>query len=308
VLKNKMNISLLTRKPTIFSIDYAKEKIRNLFNKKTGPIAVLESMERGLSEMKIEFSTNKKVSAITYVISGINTLKYALEQKKKGLIKLLIVGPAIVVLPDEADKIILDGNIDIIILPSQWNKDLYCSKYPQLEKKIAILPAGVKNVEEENLNKNGLLIYNKNSDEILLKQIIEVIGNKIPYKIINYGHFKQKKYYELLSNYKYLVYLSPSESQGIALQEAWTRGVPTFVWNRGYWEYKGNKWFDPKISAPYLNEKCGMFFKDGEDFKNKLNTFLESRFEPKKYCLEKLSDKVFAHNLLNLITNYEKQH
>ncbi|MEI6528161.1 MAG: hypothetical protein WCO10_00630 [bacterium] len=303
-----MNISLLTRKPTVFSLDYVKEKIRAWLNRKTGPISVLESMERGLRELNIEFSTNKRVSEITYVISGINTLKYALEQKKKGLINLLIVGPAIVILPNEAQEILLSEGIDVIILPSQWNKDLYCSKYPQLENKIAILPAGVKDPAAKDVNRNGILIYNKSSDEIMLKEIVKSITNKTPYQIINYGNFKQDEYYKLLEKYRHLIYLSPSESQGIALQEAWIRGVPTFVWNRGYWEYNGKTWLDDKISAPYLTEECGMFFKDTEDFNKKIDAFLAKDFRPREYCLHNLSDKIFAQKLIGLIENYEKNH
>jgi hypothetical protein len=298
-----MKISLLTRKPGILSLDFLKEKIRFLINKKTGPISVLESIRRGLSELNIDFTINKEFSDITYVISGIKTLKYALKNKEKGKIKKLIVGPAIVVLPNEENNILLNKNIDTIILPSKWNKDLFYSIYPELENKIRILPAGVKKCNDIPQNKDGILIFNKNNNKIT-EEIYNIISNKYKTKIIKYGHFKQKEYYSLLNKYKYLIYISNSESQGIALQEAWVRDIPTLVWNKGFWEYKNIKWNDEKISAPYLNERCGMFFKDIEDFKTKFEYFIHNNYEPQKYCSENLLDKNFAQNLLNVI--YEK--
>ena len=47
------------------------------------------------------------------------------------------------------------------------------------------------------------------------------------------------------------VFLSSSESQGIALAEAWSMNVPTFVWNPKPKELNG-RYFPSVDSAPYL--------------------------------------------------------
>ena len=91
----------------------------------------------------------------------------------------------------------------------------------------------------------------------------------------------------MLANSKFMVYLTESESQGIALHEAWMAGVPTLVWNRGFYFYKGYRWQDEKIPAPYLTPECGSFFKDEIDFENRLGVFLKDyqNFAPRPYSL-----------------------
>ena len=80
------------------------------------------------------------------------------------------------------------------------------------------------------------------------------------------------------------------------------RDVPTLVWNRGYWQYKQYKWQESS-SAPYLNDSCGMFFKNKDDFGNKLNIFIKNlpNFKPRKYSLENFTDKIPAQNYLKII-------
>lgn len=298
-----MEISLLTRRPGIFNLDFPKELIKRILNKKTGPAAVLESLERGLSDLGVKYSVNNKIFDIVHVVYGVKTLEYAIKLKKKGKIKTLIVGPAIVVSPEDAGGIILDANIDEIVFPSDWTKDYYCSKYPELSNKIKIWPAGVSDPGEPDEKKEGVLIFYKNNDK-LLEEIKSYLENRINYSVLEYGKFKQVDYYKLLSRTKYLIYLSNSESQGIALQEAWIRNVPSFVWNRGYWQSGESKWVDEKISAPYLNNQNGLFFKDMEDFINKFDLFITGDFEPRKYCLENLTDRKSAEILINIINKY----
>ncbi len=300
-----MKISLLTRRPGIFSVDYLKEIVKRFLNKKAGPLSVLESIERGFSALNIEYSINNKIHDIVQVVSGVNSLRYALNLKDKGIIRTLVVGPAIVASPEEAGEIIVNKNIDVIVFPSDWTKNYFSSKYPELRDKIKIWPAGVSDPGEPSEKKDGVLIFYKNNDK-LLREIENYLGDKINYRVIKYGKFKQADYYKMLAETKYLIYLSNSESQGIALQEAWIRNVPTLIWNRGFWQSGGNKWFDEKISAPYLNDENGMFFKDMDDFKNKFNTFISNSYAPRKYCLENLTDKKSAEILINIINNYVK--
>lgn len=300
-----MQISLLTRRPGVFNFDYLKEIIKILLNKKSGPLSVLESMKRGLSVIDVEYSVNDKIFEIVHVVSGVNALRYALDLKKKNLIKTLIVGPAIVASPEEEGGIINDPNIDVIVFPSQWTKNYFCSKYPELKEKIKLWPAGVMDPGENSQDKEGVLIFNKNNDK-LTGEISGHLNNKIKYSIIKYGKFRQEYYYKLLDTHKYLIYLSDSESQGLAMQEAWMRNTPTLVYNRGYWESGSNKWTDEKISAPYLNDETGMFFKDIEDFKNKFDIFVSQRYNPRKYCLDNLSDIKSAEILINIINKYVK--
>ncbi len=312
LMNKKMQLFIYTRKPNNhFSKEFLKEVGRFLFKKARGPQAVNDSLMRGLKELNEPFFVNRKSpkldgSEIFFVNTSLDALKWLIELKKKGKIKMLIAGPNLVAFPNDHDKIILNKNIDYILFPSQWTKDFFCSKYKELEEKIKIWPAGVMTCELINEEKKEVLIFCKNNKTLCaeIKSILEIRGDY--FDILEYGKFKQNDYYKLLNKRKYLIYISESESQGIALQEAWMRNVPTFIWNRGYCQIGTEKWFNEKISAPYLNEKCGLFFKDIDDFKNKLHNFLNSDFSTRDYCLNNLSDKKSAEIFLEIIKKYDK--
>jgi hypothetical protein len=93
----------------------------------------------------------------------------------------------------------------------------------------------------------------------------------------------------------------------MALQEAWARNVPTFVWNKGYVICNDIKFYG-KISAPYLTEKTGAFFKDFTEFKDKLPRFIDSleNFRPAEYCKENLSIERSAKIYTDIIENKTK--
>ena len=107
---------------------------------------------------------------------------------------------------------------------------------------------------------------------------------------------------------KFLIYLQESESQGMALQEAWAHNVPTLVWNSITTSpLTGSKTYE-KVAAPYLTDESGEFFKDFEEFKNKLQKFIEklNYFRPAEYCKNNLSIEKSAEIYVNIIENRQK--
>src|SRR5262249_8827441 len=100
-------------------------------------------------------------------------------------------------------------------------------------------------------------------------------------------------------------FLSSSESQGLALLEAWMANVPTLVWNVGEVGVKGYKIKDDKLAAPYLSQSSGIFFKGHADFSEKLEFFLNNitNFQPRKYAMENFTDKIAAEKFLNIVNS-----
>lgn len=175
---------------------------------------------------------------------------------------------------------------------------------PELTNKITVWPAGVENVGISNKDKNMCLVYKKNCPEEILNSVEKSLKErKIKYKVLTYGNFNQNDFFNALSQSKYMIYLSPSESQGLALNEAWIRDVPTLVWDRGYWQYKDHTFKHSLISAPYLTPETGLAFVDTEDFNKTLEDFLTTlpTFTPRKYSLEHFTDKVSAKLLIDSI-------
>lgn len=183
-----------------------------------------------------------------YGTSGIDSLKKCIILKKNK-IKTLLAGPNLVTVPSEHNYIILSKSINKILVPSNWVKKLYL-QYAKNCKNISIWFSGVKVSNFKRRKKNKVLIY--------LKKNINV-------QIIEHGFFSQKEYHEFLRGSRILIYFSYTESQGLAMQEAWSENVRTLVYKQPFWSYKNRRF--KASSSPYLNKNCGVFFTNLNDFK-----------------------------------------
>lgn len=307
-----MSLVILTKSP-VFSwkefVNKYKIFIKFLLGQKRGPDSVVSSLLKGLKELNFEFKYNVKAKEITseeivYINGSVEALKWAISEKKKGNIKKLIVGPVMVILPDDENEIICDKNIDRIVVPSQWVKNLWLSIKPNLAEKILIWPAGTDVYLLDSQLKNKILIYQKNAPVELLNDIKKyLIKKNTSFEIIKYGFYKHDDYLSNLNITKAMIFLSESESQGLAMCEAWMKNVPTLVWSRGFWQHEDIIWKDEKISAPYLSDECGIFFADLKDFENKWSEFLNnlSDFQPRKYAEENFTNKKITENFLKIL-------
>jgi hypothetical protein len=305
-----MSLIILTKPPffNILSSETYKRILKNAFNKVRGPSSVTSSLIRGLNELGYKYKHNPDVHSISiddtvWVNESIDALTWAI--KNKHMYKKLVVGPNLVITPKDHNAIITNDAIDIILQPSLWTKQFLLSFEPRLEHKIKLWPAGVEIPKESTLQKTiDVLIYSKNKMKYKLLETIcnELKQKQLTYTILEYGSFKQATYFKKLNEAKMLIYLSNSESQGLALQEAWARDIPTLVFNRGYYEYKGNHFVNEHISAPYLNNMTGTFFNE-ETFSTQFPFFLNNldRFTPKKYVEQNLSDRVCAEKFLDTV-------
>jgi len=296
----------------LFLYSKIKNFVKFLFGKKTrGPQAVEESLVLGLAELGVDFKVNRKIEdscETSCVLNGEKTLRWAIRQKKLGKIKKLVAGPNVAVTPLDSNGLIMSPEIDKYLVPAQWSVNWWTTFNAEWAKKLDVWPAGVR--DEGNLkNENGIaLIFQKNAPEELLGQIGQILLKQgIKFRVISYGKFDRKEYFNLLQKSKYMIYLSQSESQGLALHEAWMANVPTLVWNRGFMEYKDYRWEDEKISAPYLSPETGMFFSGENDFEQKLRAFLDGykSFRPREFSLKNFTNKISAQKFLQIIKTDE---
>ncbi len=280
-----------------------------MFGLKRGPDAVLASLERGLLEIGVPYKLNGKIAKTdtVHVLSGIEALEEMIYLKKIGRINKLIAGPNIVVLPTEQESLLADSSVDKIITNSIWTRDLYASLIPERKKDIIIWAAGVI-VPSEHVtpiqSREYCLVFKKNTDESLYQYVVDSLKEKeIPFKQVTYGQYDQKEYFDLLSKASCMIYLQEVESQGLALQEAWVRDVPTLVWNKGSFTYPKGPTVTGNIAAPYLTDACGELFGGKEDFLDKLAYILKniSNYTPRNYTIQYLSDKISAENYVKLL-------
>ena len=275
-----------------------------------GPEAVARSLKRGLDALQKPYHLNSAAKQpsqenIAVVLNGVKVLRWAIAQKRAGKIQKLVAGPNIVVTPLDYNYLITDPVVDIYLVPAQWSVDWWVSLIPTIKEKLAVWPAGVEN-RGELVNPQGqVLILQKNAPLEVLNQVKRTLQKfNLLFAEITYGHFDSADYFRLLKKSKFMVYLSQSESQGLALHEAWMAGVPTLVWNRGFMQYRRWRWEEKKISAPYLSVECGRFFYGTVDFEETLTQFLENYhiYKPRAYSLRNFTDKISAQKFLQIIS------
>ncbi len=297
-------ISIYTRSNRITTLEFWKWKVKRTLKKYSGPDAVMDSLIRGLTELDIEYEVNpRKPGQTVVIISGVVALQDAIRAKQSGVINTLIAGPCIVTSPLEHNRLLMSPEIDRVVVPSDWVLNFYAHQIPEISEKIRVWPAGVSTSEPSS--KSGpVIIYDKNfSPEALNDASVTVSSLSLESKIFTYGTFKKEEYLKALQSAPLMIYLSRSESQGIALQEAWARNVPTLLPYSGTWKSWGFEWKDDMINAPYLTNTTGSFYKNKEELAQLIQTATggSSPFVPKTYCDAHLSDLASARILIQLI-------
>lgn len=278
-----------------------------------GHYAVTRSLIEGLTKLGVNFNYNpqsdNEIGDVIIVLSNINALQQAIILKQEGIVKKILAGPNLVNLPSDCNRILDNIYLDICIVNSNWTYSTYLQDMPSLNGKIRIWPAGVnsdywKPICEDKNNTKNVLVYVKFEEAKLLSKQVSNILQKYNWNPIEitYGNYDHEQFKNILSKCKFSVFLSRSESQGLALAEAWAMDIPTIPWNPGYlktqfWEYKDIS------SCPYLNNKLGLDWKTLEEFENIIKN-IESKledFSPRKWLLENMNDEACANKMLEII-------
>jgi hypothetical protein len=283
----------------------------------TGHQAVNGSILRGLTSLGIHYNFNPtscdEIGDVVYVPANIEALRIAIDLKLQGRVKILLAGPNLVVRPVEYDGIVTHPAIDLCIVPSQWCKNFYEEDAPSLRGRIAIWPAGVDTSfwqpNQQNPLSKHVLIYQKASDELLyqgVENLLQVYG-WLPYRL-DYGSYDYTIYRKLLDITQFAIFLSRSESQGIALAECWSMNIPTFVWNAQEPLVIQGKRAWPVSSAPYLTANVGALWKDLTELEMILNNIEQELvlYKPRAWVLKNMCDQVTAQKIIDLINEIEQ--
>ncbi len=277
-----------------------------------GHQAVTRSLISGLDKINVEYNYNpRRISDLNenvIVLTDINALRQLIRLKRKGRINRLFAGPNLVILPSDNIDLITAKEIDKLIVPSQWVYGAYSIDAPSLSGRCIVWPAGVdarywKPKQMPESQRSDILFYIKNVPQDLIepyRQIVQEEGYNIT--TIVYGEYNSKQYLGTLQRCKVAIFFTKTESQGVALAEAWSVNIPTIVYRVNEWIHKDypGKVF-PASSAPYLSPSTGLFFSNEEDFRECLQNVLVSeknRFSPRKWVLSNMTDEICAKNLI----------
>jgi hypothetical protein len=245
------------------------------------------------------------------ILANPDALASALEAGMRDL----VVGPNVSVLPSEYPDLFEDPGVRVILVPSEWVGRLWARDMPQIAHKLSIWAAGVDYEFWQPDSAAGTgrrttrhcLIYRKNPTAPALEagMLAERIGYE--WEAIDYGHYRRRDYRKLLAGTDALIYLGESESQGLALHEAWASDVPTFV-------------FQPKLAtinfghqamilqadefspSPYLGAQQGAVWSTMADLQVLLADRHPDTYSPRAATQERFGLVAAAHRYLSNFT------
>ncbi|MDP9048074.1 MAG: glycosyltransferase family 1 protein, partial [Bacteroidota bacterium] len=137
---------------------------------------------------------------------------------------------------------------------------------------------------------------------------------KASYHIIKYGNYTHMELIDKLNVSRAVIFLCEHETQGAAYQQILATDTPIMAWDRGgYWQdpyyYPDKIKYQPVSSVPYWDKRCGMKFRDADDFTEKLPVFLNqlSKFKPRDYILNNLTLERCAEKYLEIHKQVERE-
>jgi hypothetical protein len=268
--------------------------------------SVVEGLEAIGADFNYDPRSLSRLARIVYAPAN-EALRQAADLKRRNRIDFLVAGPSNALFPEEADNILWQPEIDLLIEPSEWVRDLFRTIAPALVPKIRICPAGVDTeawAPADAAVESRALVYWKSGEESFcahVESILEAQGLR-PIRL-RYGHYTPTEYKRALDDSVVAVFLSAFETQGLALAEAWAMDVPTLVWNpRAEASWRGRS-FAAGSSAPYLSPVTGLPWATIEELPKTLEHALGhiEEFHPRAWVLGNMTDARCSRTLFDII-------
>lgn len=274
-----------------------------------GPYAAGRSLVRGLKELGVPVNYNpvtRRVVSIVMVTEGVEALRRAIEWKRTGRCSRLLA-KTVGDFPADFDGIMLAPEIDACLMPSAWMAQSWCEDEPDVAPRLRIWPAGVDEEfwrprRPQQRTGKRVLVYWKTEPDAFRRDVESVLGQFGWEPVtLRYGRYSQTEYRRVLAAAEFAVFISRSETHGIALAEAWASNVPTLAWDPGRLSYRGRD-FSTVSSCPYLTDDTGRRWASLDDLRDILVELPRRRglFQPRKWVLENMTDAVCAARLMEI--------
>ena len=283
-----------------------------------GHPAVTESLVRGLRMDRIPFSFNPMTidlesNKLLGILGGMSTFSWALAQGVSAGKFRLLVGPNVFETPLDVGRDCLNPAIVGLVTPSNWVRDFYASELPEFDRPIHVWAAGVDSDFWSPSKEDGspvaqtalLYVKSKNLDAVeRAKAACEMAGFTV--KMVTYGRYSRNQYRKALRQASVMVVVGGAESQGLALFEAWSVGVPTLVFRHdGRIRLRNHPERqivieDPANAAPYLSPDTGLFWNSSAELLEILHAREWEKCQPREWIVNNATLAISARKYADI--------
>lgn len=200
---------------------------------------------------------------------------------------------------------------------SDWANEVY---KPYFGERCDIWPVGIDTNAWQSTSRQNksvdFLIYNKIrwDYERLTQELVTPIYDNLnqrglTFEELRYGCYKPEDFQKALERCRAMIFLCEHESQGLAYQECLASDVPILAWDQGECldpnRFVWGTPYIPATSVPYWDERCGVKFKNTQDFSTKLEYFLDKmnreQLTPRDYIMENLTLEKCAQHFIEIL-------
>jgi len=267
-----------------------------------GPHKVVDNLIKSLDQEKIDYAINEEKYEHNFLVQYDAT---AHEKHSKIEQDTTIIGPQVWMFDGYGQFLIQNQNYyKKIIAPSEWVKNKFITKFNLPEDKLAVWPVGIEefnNIREPNYD---CLIYFKRRDQSELDAVKKfLVSNGLSYRMVEYGSYGEDGFKQLVNSAKFCFLINGTESQGIAVQEIMSMGVPIIAWDIKEWLDQGEAYRVPATSIPYWDERCGEVFFNIDDLEVTFSKFYATldQYDPKAFIKDNLSFECSVKTLLDIL-------
>jgi hypothetical protein len=235
----------------------------------------------------------------------------------------IVAGIALMTYPSEWPTLCEDYPVAFYLQHSAWANDVY---RPYFKEKCRVWPVGIHTgvwaPTAAVVKRFDFLIYDKilwRRDE-QVPRLLEPIRDELARRRLTsielqYGRYDELRYMDVLATCRAMIFLCEHESQGIAYQECLASGVPILAWDQGRYldpSFLSGGTNPPATSVPYFDERCGLRFRNIQEFPEHLTRFLELQrsgaFAPRAYIIDNLSLEKCAEHYLQILEEAQGRH
>ena len=267
-----------------------------------GPHKVVDNLIKSLEQEKIKYAINEEKYEHNFLVQYDAT---AHEKHSKIEQDTTIIGPQVWMFDGYGQFLIENQNYyKKIIAPSQWVKDKFINKFNLPENKISVWPVGIETFNNERDITYDCLIYFKRREQKELDAVKQFLDSKnLTYKMVEYGRYGEDGFKDLVNQAKFCFLINGTESQGIAVQEIMSMGVPIIAWDIKEWLDQGEAYRVPATSIPYWDERCGEVFFNIDELDVTFSKFYATldEYDPKAFIKDNLSFECSVKKLLDIL-------